>query len=294
MGIDSAGVIFLSGAKWRGADFSKTVTIGRQAFFPEPDGLARAFAASGISLDPQTFIPENPFSERFFTLLGAKEIVSIDYSSYERPTLTHDFNKPIPAEWREMGSVVFDGGTIEHVFNVPQAFKNCMELVKIGGYFLQLNVANNYLGHGFWQFSPELLFRIFTPENGFQTEAVLLHEIEFTDVWYRVSDPAEVGWRVELHNCRPTYILTIAKRIATTEIFANPPLQSDYVSLWSGRGKKSSAAGAVPQRVKSFVPGSLRRLLKPLLMDWSLMGLGWDKPYFMRLSADAVANGRFS
>jgi hypothetical protein len=67
-------------------------------------------------------------------------------------------------------SVVYGAETIEHVFNILQAFKNCMEMVCVSGHF---NVANNYMGHGFWQFGPELIYRIFSRENGFQIKAVL-------------------------------------------------------------------------------------------------------------------------
>jgi hypothetical protein len=75
-----------------------------------------------------------------------------------------------------MFSVVYDGGTIEHVFNAVQAFKNGMEMVRVGGHFIQVNPANNFMGHGFWQFSPELIYRVFSAENGFNIRGVFLHE----------------------------------------------------------------------------------------------------------------------
>jgi 2-polyprenyl-3-methyl-5-hydroxy-6-metoxy-1,4-benzoquinol methylase len=64
-------------------------------------------------------------------------------------------NLPISETLRQRYSVVYDGGKLEHVFNQPQALKNCMEMVRVGGYFLQTNTANKFMGHGFWQFSPE-------------------------------------------------------------------------------------------------------------------------------------------
>ncbi len=120
-------------------------------------------------------------------------------------------NLPIADHLRNRFTVVYDGGTLEHVFNVPQALKNCMEMIRVDGYFMQVNVANNFMGHGFWQFSPELLFRVFSEKNGYEVQAILLHEVVTNGGWYLVSDPDHIGQPVELCNSVPTYILTIAK-----------------------------------------------------------------------------------
>jgi 2-polyprenyl-3-methyl-5-hydroxy-6-metoxy-1,4-benzoquinol methylase len=53
---------------------------------------------------------------------------------------------------------VFDGGTLEHIFDYPTAIKNCMKMVKPGGHLLLTTPANNWFGHGFYQFSPELFY----------------------------------------------------------------------------------------------------------------------------------------
>ena len=76
-------------------------------------------------------------------------------------------NIPISDSSKDKYTVVIDGGSLEHVFNFPIAIKNCMEMLQVGGYFISLAPANNMLGHGFYQFSPELFYRIFSKENGF-------------------------------------------------------------------------------------------------------------------------------
>ncbi|SRR5579871_5342258 len=234
MGLDTASVKFLCAARSLGVDFTSTAMIGRQQFFPDPATLQRVFSILGVNHDPKEFLRENLYGERFFALLGAKDIASIDCSSYENASIIHDMNVPIPDDLRERFSAVYDGGTLEHVFNIPQAFKNCMEMVRIGGHFAQANVANNFMGHGFWQFSPELLFGAFSPGNGYQIEVVLLHEVIPGGAWYIVANPDEVRSRVELCNNSPTYILTVARRVARAAIFNPPPLQSDYVARWKG------------------------------------------------------------
>lgn len=240
MGLDNASIKFVCAAKSLGVDFTSSVMLGRQRLLPDAKTLQEVFAIHGINLRGTEFLTANKYGEKFFSLLGAHEINSMDYSSYEGATILHDLNSPIPSELNQRFSVVYDGGTLEHIFNSRQAFKNCMEMVQIGGHFLQVSIANNYMGHGFWQFSPELLFRVFSPANGYEVKVVLLHEVVSQHAWYVVTDPDLVRQRVTLCNSNPTYILTIAKRIAQSEIFSQPPLQSDYSAAWSRVSRKQS------------------------------------------------------
>ena len=79
------------------------------------------------------------------------------------------------------------------------------------GHFIQITVANNFIGHGFYQFSPELIHRVFSGENGFAVEAVVLHEMLAGGKWYRMHDSVRLGHRVELTTRSPSYLLTLAK-----------------------------------------------------------------------------------
>lgn len=78
---------------------------------------------------------------------------------------------PLPERLYNAYDTVIDGGTIEHVFNVPEALKTSMRLVAPGGRFIALSIANNYCGHGLYQLSPELFYRVFSPENGFRVDS---------------------------------------------------------------------------------------------------------------------------
>ena len=176
MGIDYPSMQLLCCAKSIGVDFSETMMVGRQPVICAAGCHRFNNGRHGTPREQTSAILQGQFAEPLFALLGAREVSSVDASDYEQPTEIHDFNQPLPASLANRFSVVHDGGTIEHVFNIPQAFKNCMEMVRVGGHFIQANVANNYMGHGFWQFCPELIYRIFSRENGFQIKVVLLHE----------------------------------------------------------------------------------------------------------------------
>jgi hypothetical protein len=305
MGLDAASVQFLCAAKSLGVDFTDTATIGRQAFAPGDRALRQVFSTMGFGQDAEEFLRENRFGEKFFSLLGAKTIVSIDCSSYESASIIHDMNFPISDDLRGRFSEVHDGGTIEHVFNVCQALKNCMEMVRLGGHFTQVNEANNHMGHGFWQLSPELVFRAFSAENGYEIRAVLLHESVPQGRWFVVSDPEAVHSRVELCNSRPVYILTVAKRVRITEIFAVPPQQSDYVALWdlhrsptaqlpggpSGSRRHTGAPGW-----RRYIPGPVKSLKRAFQRVSRLDGVhrGFNRPYYRRISERALLRGELN
>ena len=302
MGLDTASVKFICAAKSFGVDFTDTLMIGRQSMLLTSVTLQRVFSLLNINRNADEFLREHSYGEALFSLMGAKNVSSLDHSSYEDATIIHDLNLPISADLRGRYSVVYDGGTLEHVFNVPQALKNCMEMVRVGGHFLQVNVANNFMGHGFWQFSPDLIFRAFSAANGYQVEAVFLHEVLpgagwvcRNDAWYKVADPEEIQQRVELSNAFSTYILTIARRVTDKEVFAQLPQQSHYVAAWEQHAKEKIESASVPNsrdldsRVigprrswRSYVPKGIKRMLR----SFQSAPDPFDRPYFKCIRED--------
>ena len=107
------------------------------------------------------------YADDLFHGLGATTLDVMDVSGFEGANILHDLNQPVDTRLHNAYDCVFDGGALEHVFNFPLALKNCIEMVKVGGCFITITPANNWCGHGFYQFSPELFYRILSRENGF-------------------------------------------------------------------------------------------------------------------------------
>ena len=233
MGIEYNALKAITRAKSRGASLDQTATIGRQGQHTKPTKLPFLNLKKVELAD----LDKEIYSEKLLKLMGSKIVDSFDYSKYEDATFVHDMNESIDSIYKNKYSLVFDGGSLEHVFNFPVAIKNCMEMVQIGGYFISVTVCNNFSGHGFYQFSPELFFRIFTHENGFELEGVYLSE---NNKWHKVKDPAVIKGRVTFRNKNETYIIIIAKKVAQANIFSTTPQQSDYVECWKSDGKKIS------------------------------------------------------
>jgi len=269
MGIDKNSADFMIYARAHGVDFSRAVTLGRQGLHMRAYELRLVLERLGDSSDRDAllrFIKESEgYADRLLTRLGAMEVSSIDNSDYEGATYVHDMNRPIPDTLKQRFTAVVDGGTLEHVFDFPTAMRNAMELLEVGGHFLGFTPANNYMGHGFYQFSPELFFRVFCEANGFELEAMLAVEQRPAARWKLVKDPDLIKRRVTLVNRTPTLLFVMARRTEVRPIFAATPQQSDFVSAW--QDAKAHAAPSTRRLLKrstwlSFLPVRIRRAIK--------------------------------
>jgi SAM-dependent methyltransferase len=262
MGISLASAEFLVQCRREGVSFGATLTLGRQHLFASPfqlEALLRSHGCWPDDLQRQDFLDRltaNPYyADSFLRALGAERLSSLDASTYEGADIVHDLGLPIPNHLQRSFDVVIDGGLLEHVFNFPAALKNAMELVRVGGHLILMTPANNYFGHGFYQFSPELFFRALSPENGFRVERMLAleNDLHFATVlgvpyvnelkgrWYEVTDPASLGTRVTLTNNRPLLLFIRARCVACRPVFAQYPQQSDYVATWETASHDASA-----------------------------------------------------
>jgi hypothetical protein len=257
MGVDANVAEFLMGAVRRGASLKRFCSLGHQDLLVTTGQLKRLLKEHGFDVPnfDELFPWTKPshFADSLYKILGAQETIAVDFSEYQGATIRHDLNVPIGPELREQFDTVLDGGTIEHVFNFPVAIKNAMEMVKVGGHFICQTGANNYCGHGLYQYSPELFFRIFTEENGYKLERLVLCEWHARR-WYDVVDPAQIKKRVELVNGVHTAMLVQAKRIARAEIFKSTPQQSDYVTVWSrDKGQAERVDGPLKSKLRSIL-----------------------------------------
>ena len=266
MGLSRDGVRFLLYAKRLGVDFSRTATLGRQDLEVRRSTLARELGDFGHRVpEEEIACLHGAYADELFRWLGARELHTYDNSPYEGATHIHDLNLPIADSAKGAYSAVLDGGSLEHVFDFPRAIRNCMELLAVGGHYLAITPANNFMGHGFYQFSPELYYSVLAPQNGFAVVRMIAFEDRWRATWYAVPNPREVGTPVTLMNGRPVLLLVLAKRLAEVPIFAAAPQQSDYVATWS-RGKARLPRPLARWLWKTFrrPRGFSRRLFRPL------------------------------
>ena len=287
MGFDTKATQFLLASRALGVSFDVTATVGRQRLFVTAPWFHRCLRRFGLGVDRRAAVrllsEADGFAEPFLRLLGARNVVSLDASDYEGASRVLDLNEPLPADVEGAFTAVIDAGTLEHVFDFPAAVRNCMRMVALNGHFLTVTVANNMAGHGFYQFSPEVFYRILAPENGFRVERMLLTETS-SGCWYEVRDPAVVGSRVQLRTFRPAYLCIVARRVAAGPILATPPQQSDYVSRWHGETAPGRQIGDGLHPVERYVPDAFARALRSLLHLAQATVLPFDRRSFKRVA----------
>ena len=93
-------------------------------------------------------------------------IYSLDANDYEGADFIHDLNVPVPDSLASRFDVIFDGGSLEHVFSVKDSLFNLCRMCKQGGVVITLNPVD-WIPHGFFNFNATLL-RDFFPVNGFE------------------------------------------------------------------------------------------------------------------------------
>jgi len=280
MGITLSSAALLIKGKKDNICFDSILTIGHQRLFLSKKQIGKLAEHYDLSIDASASVEQEYADDFLRKILGAKTVMSLDYAEYEGCDIIHDMNLPVDPKYYEAFDVVIDGGSLEHIFNFPVAIANCMKMVKKGGSLFILSVTNNHTGHGFYQFSPELFYRIFREENGFEIRSVILEKHRFpgaelspSSKCYSVADPFTLKKRVGLVSRSPVLIMVHAIRTEIKEVFANSPIQSDYTSLYQGgsdpaaaktnpvsTGKKTAQKvyRLLPLRVKNFLNGKLQ------------------------------------
>lgn len=300
MAIDSETARFLVAASKSGVSFSKMLMLGRQNYILRPAETRALFRSFGMTPETSLLKPNaegsGPFSEGFFGCLGAKQCDSMDVAAYEGATVLHDLNEPIEPPLAEKYDVVFDGGTLEHVFNFPQGLHNAMQMVKRGGWYIGFTPGNNYFGHGFYQFSPELYYGALSPENGFARCAVFIVPEGFGLKWYYVSDPARLHKRTNLINNLRTPLLVIAQKTGATPAKIRIQ-QSDYSAFWNktqtalntGKTRAESGLGRwLKEKLYGMAPVFTRRLATFDARSWHPEYAITRKEFFVPVPSDQL------
>ncbi|CAO3441342.1 hypothetical protein [Azospirillum endophyticum] len=155
--------------------------------------------------------------------LGFETVQSVDASGFEGAEHVFDLNRPGLLEaTRRRYDLIFDAGTLEHVFHLPNALANVAECLEEGGIVLHTLPMNNAVDHGFYQFSPTLF------ADWYSANQFILEDISLLCV------------RPGLPVLRGTYVI------------GQPPLDCSGPGAWSvmvqARKTAKSTSDAIPQQ----------------------------------------------
>jgi len=190
------------------------------------DLISRNYKAVNL---PNTDRGNSFFTDTLFLDCGWGSVIdTIDISSYEGANLVHDLNVPLHLERKY--DLIIDGGTLEHIFNVPIALENVSRLLKTGGKVVHFSPANNHMGHGFYQFSPELFASFYSPSNGFTSTKIFLYDPRKPNKLFGVKIQ-NLSTRVEIMNSGRLQIWCEATKVQDKHV--KEIQQTDYLAQWN-------------------------------------------------------------
>ena len=237
MGINSHAFNFVMCQAAR-APLGRTLTIGRQSL-----DVDQKFLRSKLSQR----VEPSPYCEPALLALGAASVDSLDVSDYENATIVLDLGRPCCLNQRF--DTIVDFGSLEHIFDAATAFRNLIDLCEIGGRIMHFLPVNNLNGHGFWQFSSDLIHSLYCGRNGFSDTKVYYASSLDPRTWYEMP-AAKPGVRVEIVSIEPIMLLSVSRKIAdVAEIevfqpFFDPAWQARDVSLATNGPPKSASVKA--------------------------------------------------
>lgn len=149
----------------------RIMELGRNTVYLSPEELAKWAAAHHVPLKPTEMRPSNLQECReagfvddvtLFSSLGFDAVDSCDISADEGPSFTLDLNEPVPLSFHGNYDAVIDSGTIEHIFDLKTVLRNIHDMLKPNGRAVFMTVpVSNYVDHGYYMFSPQILYDYF-------------------------------------------------------------------------------------------------------------------------------------
>jgi len=181
--------------KYRDLNVGSILQLGRQDTYFSFEQLVEKAQLFGVGL--KEVIP-NIVSNKWtgqnvidditlFSSLGFSKVDSLDFVAHEGANFVHDLNISVPESFHEKWDVIYDAGTLEHVFDLTTAFKNIHLMLKPNGFIIHELPTNDFVDHGFWQISPTALLDCYGI-NGYK----------ILEAWVWVLEPEE-----NLHTAAP-------------------------------------------------------------------------------------------
>lgn len=243
------------------------LTIGRQGItfsVKELRQWAKEFNFGLLESHLQNALAENRTltDTEYFLSLGFKSVASMDVSGYEEASIICNLNEDIPPELQGKFDVVYDGGSTEHMFNVPKAFENYNKLLRVGGLIMHALPSTGNLDHGFYMFSPTLLYDYYSQnEWAIKTNYMIQLPYDNMNSWkiYEYSEPGPFLEHIEFKGRWGMFFVAQKQAKSTHD---NDISQNYFRKLWESKIANSVADVIKPTDQEGV--GILRRVYRSL------------------------------
>lgn len=180
---------------------------------------------------------DNEYAETFFEKLGFSSVDSMDFSDFENASIIQDLSGTLPKKLERKFDVIYDGGTCEHIFDLPTAYRNIHKMLKPGGVLIGHSPCNNWVNHSFYQINPEMVYGFWQATLGYDVLHCSLQPLMPMHAFKVVTttNPNETGKRPRLSGplADGGIILNYAVRKPKTATKSGDKVyQTDYMNRW--------------------------------------------------------------
>jgi len=288
MGLSPIVIRTLAWLHQREAFQGRILTLGKQEVYGSEQDVLRILREEGIATPHKATRQVGHAAEQSFLFqhFSQAPVESLDVSDFEGADHICDLNQPLPESLKGRYGMVFDGGTLEHVFDIRQALQNVADLLEVGGRVIHYVPLNGQWNHGFFQFSP-CFFLDYYAANQFESLQTWVVEPR-REIWYgdmlcpaRLYEIQERQMIRDLQSSGRLFLLVSARRSAcsTTSII---PTQGYYTT--EHQASPPTPVTSKLGGIKRFVPFrwklhflSLRNYWKTLSRKRPPWGLKWAR-----------------
>lgn len=154
----------------------KIVTIGRNSVGFDGDGMDRLMESMGVpkregvtyEIDTDTMGSNKDYKritqESFFAAFTDATVESLDINDYEKASIICDLQGRIPWKYRKYADFIYDGGSLDNIFDPAASLKNISRMLKPGG---RVFTSNNGGPHptSYLKFSADWFMDFFAINN---------------------------------------------------------------------------------------------------------------------------------
>jgi hypothetical protein len=158
----------------------------------------------------------------FVSMFSTARVFSVDVSPYEKATIIHDMNTPIPEKYHGIANFIFEGSCIDNMFNPAQAMMNIDLMLRPNGRIFMVNAGNIVPKDTFVALGEEW-YQGFLNQNKYKEVSVVTYSYD------KVDDPVWTqGYPAPGQSC---CVVVSAKKSAIPLAKAVQPIQQGYVDM---------------------------------------------------------------
>jgi hypothetical protein len=178
-------------------------------------------------------LPAGTDQASLFSKLGFSQVETLDVSDYEGAEHVFDLNADdLPRHLVQKYDAVLNGGTLEHVFHVPNALTSITRMLRTGGHVIHIVPCSGWVDHGFYQISPTLMLDYYAAAGFDAFESVLCSfDLDDASTWrIRPISPGDLGTGHAGVLSTGVHLYVFAARKGTSAIERPIPMQRLYAT----------------------------------------------------------------